>query len=479
MALSVGINDLPSSVSNYSLEQLSNSYLILSKTTKISTIQIKRSHLPSDLNKIMGWNFWDESGIVEGISDVRTSTVKMILYSITNSKTNITAIENSTKEKNRLLIEKINEEILDLEKLNTTSDIESQINIKKLLIQKLEPKDESNQISPLQIGAIGRRVFDILKNADSTSLNLKREFEYANSKNKPNDENAKHKFEAGKKTSIYKDSGEFWKSTSTSKSNVQSDRSKPKDGIKSQKYVPPQSQLSNQSKYNPPDAQLEQKTYQSKDYIRNNRVNRVNQVNRVNRVNRVNQVNQDNNGFISIQQIEKFKVAEKDQFNFPNLVEDKTKPKTNSILSNLSKPTISKLSTTNAYSSLAWDDDKTKDLDQNKPRSFADLFKDKTDTQVVKPESVESIESIESKPKQITTKSNSYWNTKPKIKPILVFKRFGLNCLDSLCNSYNSNNLDYDNFMDKFEEIEQSDDLDHDDPYDYHYDDYYSDYVMD
>jgi hypothetical protein len=263
MSIKIDIDDLPGSVGKFTMAQLAKCYLKLNKNKQILSIQIKENHLPLDCAKIMTWNFWNAYGNVAGVSDVKRSTVRMLIYSRTNktSRHGESARESALQLKNASLIRRAEQDLDELNQSLEEADdetdigtIESQIAVKTRLIATLRGDEElessGTMLDPSQIGAIGRRVFEILKKGDASSDAplLKSEFEFLHTGVRPGRKD-QHKFKAGGKTRIYQSDGS-WRHRDKSKSKSKSgsrDRPKrfsskraaqPKSGS-SGGYVPP------------------------------------------------------------------------------------------------------------------------------------------------------------------------------------------------------------------------------------------------
>lgn len=314
MSIRIDIDDLPGSVNKFTMQQLASAFLKLNRHNQILTIQIKESHLPTDCARIMTWNFWNAYGNVAGVSDVKRSTIKMILYSRTHkaSKNGQGARESAQRIKNASLIKRAEQDLADLnsrlqealqeaggndDEVDTTT-LKSQILIKEKIISTLRGEEENSQsgtsLDPAQIGAIGKRVFDILKAGDNgtDAKILKSEFEFISTGVRPGHKD-KHRFQEGGRTRIYKSDGS-WRtrgksgsgsrggkksrsppqhraerrvSSKSSKSSKNSKSAKPKPGS----YVPPHlrkgadkinaTEKSKEVKYVPPHLRTGAKTF--------------------------------------------------------------------------------------------------------------------------------------------------------------------------------------------------------------------------
>jgi hypothetical protein len=259
MSIKINIDNLPGSIEQFSMEQLAQCFCKLNKNNQIITIQIKESQLPTECARILTWNFWSHYGRLSGISDVKNSVIKMILYSKLHvvSKHNKSVKESAKKAKNNIMINKILQNINDLRsKLESINDddkdddineekIQREILIKEKMILKLEDDDElvSRYLEPNQIGAIGKKVFEILKKGDDSAnaRKLQLEFEYIINGVRPNVSGKKdqHRFTEGGKTLIYKTDGKWKDKVSKNKSNNKSDDKSSKYQPKAGSYKPP------------------------------------------------------------------------------------------------------------------------------------------------------------------------------------------------------------------------------------------------
>ena len=212
MSLKIDIEGLPSSVSSYTMEQLAKVFAAICKDTQILILQIKESHLPQEISKIYTWNFWSDYGNVPGITDVKRSIVKMMLYARMHKNFNPSAVkETADKAKNVELLKRVQ---LDLQALRdelktcpstNTDDIVKKIIVKEKMIEKLNSTDSVDRsIEPAQIAAVAKRVFEILKTGDGKPEGriLLKEFEYIEMGGKPKVD--KHRFKEGGRTIVYK-----------------------------------------------------------------------------------------------------------------------------------------------------------------------------------------------------------------------------------------------------------------------------------
>lgn len=248
MSIRTGIDDLPGSVNKFTMEQLARTFLALNRNTQITHQQIKESHLPTDCARILTWNFWNEYGNVQGVSDVKRSVIKMILYSRTNkvSKGAQETKQSAEQAKRVALIERIAQDIADLEKTrnNDNSDsIDQQIDIKHRMVAKLTidaPTD--SELDPKQVGTVGKRVFEILKAGDDSKdgFLLLREFEFAVT-GRRSGRRDQHQFKAGGRTLVYK-SDDSWRTKGQDRQTEQREQNNQSSGSKSQNWRRPKNQ---------------------------------------------------------------------------------------------------------------------------------------------------------------------------------------------------------------------------------------------
>lgn len=240
MSLEINIDGLPNSVNKFTNEQLVKCFVVLNKNNQIMTIKIKESHLPVECAKILTWTFFDSMGNIPGVVDVKRSIVKMMIYSKTHKdfKSIVEKKEELQRNKNNSLIEKLKADIEtlngsyvtnDTNDINDANDAKKQILIKEKIIEKLlatnENKNSVGKLDPNQIGAIGKRIFEILKKGDNNdnTKDLYNEFKYANGEKRPTqdekdnyEENSfkkdVHQFTESDRTRVFKNNNAQWKS---------------------------------------------------------------------------------------------------------------------------------------------------------------------------------------------------------------------------------------------------------------------------
>jgi hypothetical protein len=252
MSIKIDIDDLPGSVTKFTMRELAHCFLKINRNNQVLSIRIKESHLPTDCSRILTWNFWSAYGSVAGVSDMKRSVVRMILYSRTRkgSKLGESARESAQKIKNISLINRAEDDLTrlraELENCESAADgdeegdeegataIRSQIEIKRKLIATLSGEEEiktsGSYVDPEQVGAIGRRVFDILKKGDPSgnAQILKSEFECIVTGVEPGRKD-QHRFQEGGRTRVYKSDG-AWRNRGKSGSGGRSKSgSKPKN----------------------------------------------------------------------------------------------------------------------------------------------------------------------------------------------------------------------------------------------------------
>lgn len=177
----------------------------------------------------------------------------MILYSRTKkvSKGSQETKQSAEQAKRVALIERIEKDIVDLEKTrnNDNSDsIDQQIDIKQRMIAKLTtdaPTD--SELDPKQVGAVGKRVFEILKAGDDSKdgFLLLREFEFAVT-GRRSGRRDQHQFKAGGRTLVYK-SDDSWRTKGQDRRTEQREQNNQSSGSQSQNWRRPKNQDNGES----------------------------------------------------------------------------------------------------------------------------------------------------------------------------------------------------------------------------------------